>query len=158
MNAVFREKDEVTVTPNTDAQLASLHGGVQELRASQSAVLVRLDKTNDRIDKTNERIDAVHTSLLARIDAVSTHLSAEIKAVNTHFSAEIKAVNASLCDKIEAFRKEVLGRFDKQDQETRALDKRIDWVHISAKVLLAILGLCVSIAVIADALRTFGWI
>jgi hypothetical protein len=59
---------------------------------------------------------------------------------------------------MDAFKVEILARFDKQSEQIHALGKGVDWVHISVKVVLAILGLCVSAAVIVNTLRTLRWI
>ena len=171
MNAVLREESEVPVISNDaiEVKLNHLSDGLQEVRAQQTVLQARIEKTNDRIDvlhsnlsdkidKTNERIDIVNTTLSARIEAVNANLSARIEAVNANLSARIEAVNANLSAKIDSLQQAIFARFDKQDERISALSKGVDWVHISVKVVLAILGLCVSAAVIVNTLRTLRWI
>jgi DNA anti-recombination protein RmuC len=167
MNAVFREEYEVPVISNEaiEAQLINLRDSIQDVRASQSVLQARADKTNDRMEVINTtlsaKIDAVDARLSDkidktndRIDAVDARLSGKIDKTNDR----IEAVRTSLGEKMDAFKGEILARFDKQSEQILALGKGVDWVHISVKVVLAILGLCVSAAVIVNTLRTLRWI
>lgn len=134
MNAVFRERERnpVISTDAIDAKFGPLHSGLQELRTSQSVLHTRMDAIEGRVEKVENKVDALDH----KIDAFRT----------------------SLLEKLDDFRKELFARLDKQDELIKALDKRVDWVHISVKVVLAILGLCVSVAVIVNALHTVGWV
>jgi hypothetical protein len=175
MNAMFREEDEVPVISNDaiEAQLINLRDGLQEVRAAQPVLQARIDKTNDKIDAVNaslsaridavdaklsDKIDAVNARLSDKIDAVDAKLSDKIGAVDAKLSDKIDAVDAKLSDKIDVLKAEIFARFDKQSEEIKALVKDVAWIHISVKVMLAILGLCVSAAVIVNALRTLRWI
>jgi len=108
MNAMLRRKDVVAVISNdaTRARLSHLHEGLDQVRASQSAL----------------------GSDLARFG-----------------------------DKLEALKETLLARFDKQGEQINALCKRVDLVYVSVRVVVAILGLCVSAAVIANGLKALGW-
>jgi hypothetical protein len=71
---------------------------------------------------------------------------------------DVRRSQTSLLEKLDALGKDVLARFEKQSNQTNSIAKRLDAIYVGVKVVLAILGLCVSAAVVTNALRTLGWI
>src|SRR5262249_290059 len=103
MNAVLHDEDQVPVISNdaTKAPLNTLRDGLQQVRASQSHLHDKIDKTNERIDKTNEKLDKTNE---------------KIEAVNSSLSARIDT-------RIDDLKTQMLARFDKQSEEIKAIVK-----------------------------------
>lgn len=173
MNAVLRE-DEVAVILNetVESRLARVEVVVKDVRASQDGLHARIDKTNKRLDRTNGKLDELNKSLGDRIDKtnhriddVNKNLGAKIDGANNSLGGRVDEANKSLGARIDTFNESLGARIDRMSDkidnlsaEIKGLVQIVSSIHTTAKVVLAIVGLCVSFAVIVNALKTLRWI